>query len=92
MELNNRKEDKMITQKQLIRLARITYKKMQGNSSKMIRTSLKNDDWWNSLSGTLHQQIGKVIAKYHDYFVVNCEVDINHKYIRTDHWGNGIYS
>ena len=39
-----------------------------------------------------HQMIGKIIAKYHTYFSLNCPIPVKVNYSYTDNNGNGIYS
>lgn len=79
--------------KKIWRLCVIAFKK--NNTSKRscnkLNRNLRDDEWWNDLSGTVHQKIGRTIAKYPSYFEENCLVPAKKIYAFTDGNGNGIY-
>lgn len=83
--------------KKLIRYSMIAFTKVQilllsfGANEVKLSEILKHDSWWKSLTPTEHQQIGRVIAKYNNYFVRNCRVPVHVQYCFTDKKGNGIY-
>lgn len=75
----------------LFRIAQIVFNRMQLSGAKTLNQGLKGDALWMSLSGKEHQMIGKIIAKYHTYFLMNCRVPTRVDYYYTDNNGNGIY-
>lgn len=77
--------------RKLFRLAQVIFNRFQASCARTLSQGLKNDLIWNSLSGREHQIIGRIIAKYNDYFVSNCPVCVRAAYSYTDDNGNGIY-
>jgi hypothetical protein len=83
--------------KKLIRYSMIAFTKVQrqllsvGTQGTKLSKVLEHDLWWRSLTPTEHQQIGRLIAKYNNFFVNNCGAPVRVKYTYTDINGNGIY-
>ena len=73
-------------------IAQHVFNRLQLSGAKTLNQGLKGDALWMSLSGKEHQMIGKIIAKYHAYFSMNCPIPVKVNYSYTDNNGNGIYS
>lgn len=78
--------------KELFKISQIIFNKMQSSGARTLSRGLKKDPLWRTLSGTEHQMIGRIIAKYHDYFAMMCPIDVKINYSYTDMNGNGIYA
>ncbi|MBO5373422.1 MAG: hypothetical protein J6A75_12010 [Lachnospiraceae bacterium] len=77
--------------RRLFRIAQVVFNRFQTSRARTLAKGLKYDVLWNSLSGREHQIIGKLIARYHNYFAANCPIAIRLNYSYTDDYGNGIY-
>ncbi len=77
--------------RRLFRLSWIMFTRLQLTNARTLSQGLKNDILWNSLSGREHQIIGKIIARYNNFFAANCPVTVKINYSHTDNRGNGIY-
>lgn len=79
--------------RKIMRLCVIAFSKNNSSqrSCNKLNRNLRDDEWWNNLSGRVHRQIGKTIAKYPEYFENNCCTPVRKKYAYTDSNGNGIY-
>lgn len=77
--------------RRMFRLSQVVFNRFQQSHARTLAQGLKHDLLWMSLSGREHQVIGKIIAKYNNYFATNCPVSVRVNYNYTDNNGNGIY-